>query len=74
MSGAETVTEAKPKLSDGSGNEDARLRHIVERKAPGSLRFNKVALCGAKVRDIHVAHNGTICQECVDEQQRRLSS
>lgn len=67
----DVIESTKPKLHDGSGNDDNRLRHIAERKAPDSKRFNKTALCGAKVKDIHVEHNGEICQKCVEELKRR---
>lgn len=67
----ETTTETKPKLRDGSGNDDDRLRHIVERKRPDSRSFKKIALCGAKVRDVHVEENGEICKECLKEIRRR---
>lgn len=73
----ETVTKpktiTKPKLHDGSGNDDERLRHIVEKKRrdSDSRSFKKIALCGAKIRDVHVEQNGEICQECVDELNRR---
>ena len=69
----ETETITKPKLHDGSGNDDERLRHIVEKKRPNtdSRGFKKIALCGAQVRDVHVKQNGEICQACVDELKRR---
>jgi hypothetical protein len=67
----ETITETKPKLRDGSGNDDDRLRHIVEKKRPDSRSYKKIALCGAKVKDVHVEQNGEICQACVDELKRR---
>jgi len=47
-------------------DEDDRVRHYVKRKTPTGKRFHKEALCGAKVRDIHVEHNGKICQKCVE--------
>lgn len=68
-----TLPWTKPKLHDGSGNDDERLRHIVESRGPNTRRFKKIALCGAKIRDVHVEHNGEICQECIDEVKRRES-
>lgn len=67
------ATETKPEMTTTDGTKDARLRHFVERLTPKGqmpVRFSDVALCGAKVQDF-VEHNGTICQECIDEQKRR---
>lgn len=64
-----THIETKPETTTTDGTKDERIRHIVKRLGPDTRRFNKIALCGARIRDVHVEHNGTICQECVDKQR-----
>ena len=47
----------------------ARPRHVVERKPDGS--YHDRALCGYLWDRVEVAHNGEVCQECVDELRKR---
>lgn len=65
MSKTETLTEEK--TSTGQGK--ARLRHYVELDQEG--KPTDQCLCGYLWDQLHVQHNGTICQECVDELRRR---
>ena len=65
---ADTETETHADLSQGS--KTLPPRHIVEfdkeTKEP-----QDTALCGYLWDRLGVAHNGEICQECVEEQKRR---
>lgn len=59
---------AYPTLS-GSPPEDKRVRHFARLVTPPEFNppaYDTVALCGAKITDVGVAHNGEICQKCVD--------
>lgn len=67
-----TETETKPSPSLTS---NLPPRHFVERISPPGefpLLYKRTALCGAEVSGLVQEHNGEICQECVDEQQRIL--
>ncbi len=47
----------------------ARLRHYVELDQEGNATDQ--CLCGYLWDQLHVPHNGSICQECVDVLRRR---
>lgn len=49
--------------------KNARLRHIVERNPDGS--YKDKALCGFEWDMLHIKPNGTLCEECEEELQRR---
>jgi hypothetical protein len=55
--------------SAGTGTTNARLRHVVELDAQGQPK--DAALCGYLWDQLHVPHNGAMCQECVDELRER---
>jgi hypothetical protein len=65
----EDQTQTLPELSTGSGQRKARLRHIVKLDAAG--KPTDACLCGYLWDRVFVAHNGEICQACVDEMRRR---
>lgn len=61
-------------LLAGAPPEDHRVRHFARLVTPPEFNppaYDTVALCGAKISDIGVAHNGEICQECVDIMRRK---
>jgi hypothetical protein len=66
----DTETRTLPKQSTGQGK--ARLRHYVELDHEG--KPTDQCLCGYLWDQLHVQHNGEICQACVDEMRRRGQS
>lgn len=65
----EFTTETTTETRESTGNTTPRPRHIVENNRDGTPQDK--ALCGWLWDRINVAHNGTICQDCVEEQKRR---
>jgi hypothetical protein len=44
---------------------NARLRHYVD-TGPGGDKPEETTLCGEPWDQLHVPHNGTICEACID--------
>jgi hypothetical protein len=61
MSKTETRTEVEP----STGSIPPRVRHIVALD-PETGEATDKCLCGYLWDQLHVPHNGTMCQECVD--------
>ena len=64
----ETETQAGPAVELHRGT--VRPRHIVELDRETG-QYQDRTLCGELWDRLHPGHNGSICQECVDEQRRR---
>lgn len=60
-------TETVPETT--TGKKDARVRHYVE-LGPDNKYLDK-ALCGELWDQLHVPHNGAICQECIEVMRKR---
>ena len=65
-----TQTETKSETSRGTGNPNRRLRHYVHLDENNENPRDET-LCGLPWDQLHVPHNGEVCQECVDELKRR---
>ena len=63
------MSETKTEPTTTSGTKTDRPRHYVEYNRDGTPQ--DVTLCGERWDRLNVQHNGSICQECVDEQKRR---
>lgn len=64
-----TLTEEEQFLSF----ENKDPRHYVELDPHSGKPISNKAVCGAIISKVGVAHNGSICQDCVDEVRRRYS-
>lgn len=63
------TTEALAETSNSSATANARVRHYVELDPLGNPTDE--ALCGYIWDQLHVPHNGSICEECIEELRRR---
>jgi hypothetical protein len=61
----EIETKTAPVVDTDNGSKDPRKRHIVELDEETN-EYKDRALCGYLTASVHVEHNGSICQKCVE--------